>query len=122
MIGSDGLPEDEHPHPRLWGTFPRVLGHYVREKKLLSLPEAVHRMTGLSARNFGLNNRGLVKVGYFADITLFNASTIIDNASYEQPKQAASGISYVIVNGEVAWENNGPTGKRAGRVLRRNKQ
>ena len=122
MIGSDGLPEDEHPHPRLWGTFPRVLGHYVREKKLLSLPEAVHRMTGLSARNFGLKNRGLVNVGYFADITLFNASTIIDNASYEQPKQAASGISHVIVNGEVAWENNGPTGKRAGRVLRRNKQ
>ena len=119
MIGSDGLPEDEHPHPRLWGTFPRVLGHYVRGKKLMSLCEGVHRMTGLSAGNFGVKNRGFIKTGYFADITIFNASTIIDNATYENPEQKASGISHVLVNGKVAWCNNTSTDTRAGRVLRR---
>lgn len=120
MIGSDGLPEDEHPHPRLWGTFPRVLGHYVRERQLMSLTEGVHRMTGLSAHNFGFNNRGLIKTGFYADVTIFNASTIIDNATYENPKQTATGISHVIVNGQIAWHENSPTGVRAGKVLRRN--
>ncbi len=119
MIGSDGLPEDEHPHPRLWGTFPRVLGHYVRNRQLMSLSEGVHRMTGLSAHNFGLNNRGLIKIGYYADVTIFDAATIIDNATYEEPKQAASGISHVMVNGEIAWHKNNPTNARDGRVLRR---
>jgi N-acyl-D-amino-acid deacylase len=85
----------------------------------MSLSEGVHRMTGLSAQNFGLNNRGLIKIGYYADVTIFDAATIIDNATYEEPKQAASGISHVMVNGEIAWRKNRPTDVRAGRVLRR---
>ncbi|MBT6414971.1 N-acyl-D-amino-acid deacylase family protein [Candidatus Puniceispirillum sp.] len=119
MIGSDGLPEDAHPHPRLWGTFPRVLGHYVREKKLMPLNEAVHRMTGLSAGNFMLKDRGLIRQGYYADITIFNADTVIDKATYEKPKQYALGIETVIVNGQIAWQNGGASGARVGKVLKR---
>ena len=119
MIGSDGLPEDAHPHPRLWGTFPRVLGHYVREKQLMPLYEAVHRMTGLSADNFMLKERGLIRQGYYADITIFDPDTVIDKATYEKPKQYASGIVTVIVNGQVAWQNGGASGARAGKVLKR---
>jgi N-acyl-D-amino-acid deacylase len=119
MIGSDGLPEDAHPHPRLWGTFPRVLGHYVREKQLMPLYEAVHRMTGLSADNFMLKERGLIRQGYYADITIFDPDTVIDKATYEKPKQYASGIVTVIVNGQVAWQNGGVSGGRAGKVLKR---
>lgn len=119
MIGSDGLPEDEHPHPRLWGTFPRVLGHYVREKQLMPVHEAVHRMTGLSAGNFMLKDRGLIRQGYFADITIFDADRVIDKATYENPKQHASGIMAVIVNGQMAWQNGRASGARAGKVLKR---
>jgi N-acyl-D-amino-acid deacylase len=119
MIGSDGLPEDAHPHPRLWGTFPRVLGHYVREKQLMPLYEAVHRMSGLSADNFMLKERGLIRQGYYADITIFDPDTVIDKATYEKPKQYASGIVTVIVNGQVAWQNGGASGARAGKVLKR---
>ena len=119
MIGSDGLPEDAHPHPRLWGTFPRVLGHYVREKQLMPLHEAVYRMTGLSSGNFMLQNRGLIKKDYYADITIFDPETVIDKATYEKPKQYASGIIAVIVNGQVAWQNGTASGARAGKVLKR---
>src|ERR1044072_6226884 len=75
MIGSDGLPHDTKPHPRLWGTFPRVLGHYSRELKLFPLETAVYKMTGLTAGKFGLAGRGVLKEGAYADITLFNAET-----------------------------------------------
>ena len=119
MIGSDGLPEDEHPHPRLWGTFPRVLGKYVRELKIMSLEEGVHRMTGLSARQFGIKNRGLIEAGKFADLTIFDPRTIVDSATFEQPTTPATGIAYVIVNGKMAWENGANTNNRAGKVLRR---
>ena len=119
MIGSDGLPEDAHPHPRLWGTFPRVLGHYVREKQLMPLYDAVHRMTGLSAGNFMLKDRGLIMPGYYADITIFDPDTVIDKATYEKPKQYASGIEVVIVNGQIAWQNGSASGARAGKVLKR---
>jgi N-acyl-D-amino-acid deacylase len=119
MIGSDGLPEDEHPHPRLWGTFPRVLGRYVRERKIMSLHNAVHRMTGLSARNFKIKNRGLIKVNYFADITVFDPNEVIDKATYENPKQLAVGIVIVLVNGQVAWRGGQVSSTRSGKVLMR---
>lgn len=119
MIGSDGLPEDKHPHPRLWGTFPRVLGRYVRERSALTLEEAVHRMTGLSAREFGLEGRGQVAVGHYADLCLFDPRTVLDTATFENPEQASAGIRHVLVNGQLALENGVLTPARAGRVLRR---
>jgi N-acyl-D-amino-acid deacylase len=119
MIGSDGLPEDEHPHPRLWGTFPRVLGHYVREAGLFTLEEAVHRMTGLPAQRFGFATRGRVEVGCHADLTVFDAHTIRDTATFERPVSPAIGIRYVFVNGAMAWKEGAPIAHRAGRVLRR---
>jgi N-acyl-D-amino-acid deacylase len=119
MIGSDGLPEDKHPHPRLWGTFPRVLGRYVRDMKVLTLEDAVHRMTGLSARHFGFNNRGRIEVGQYADLSVFDSHTIADTATYEKPMTAAAGIHHVFVNGVMAWSNSASTDSRSGKVLRR---
>jgi len=117
MIGSDGLPHDEHPHPRLWGTFPRVLGHYVRELGLLSLEDAVRKMTGLTAGRFGLVDRGILRPGGFADLVLFASDTIIDRATFEAPRQAAAGIALVMVNGEVAYRYGVATGAGPGRML-----
>ncbi len=119
MVGSDGIPFDAHPHPRLWGTFPRVLGHYSRELKLFPLEQAVHRMSGLSAKNFGLTNRGLVRPGYYADICVFDPATVIDTASFDKPISAAMGIDFVLANGEPVWRDGRSTGSRPGRVLRR---
>ena len=119
MIGSDGLPHDVHPHPRLWGTFPRVLGHYARDEGLFTLEQAVHKMTGLSARNFGLEGRGLVAEGAYADLTLFDAARIRDAATFEKPTAPAEGVDLVMVNGQIAWRDGGPSGARAGHVLRR---
>ncbi|WP_257326829.1 MULTISPECIES: N-acyl-D-amino-acid deacylase family protein [Pseudoalteromonas] len=101
MIGSDGLPCDPHPHPRLWGSFPRVLGHYSREQGIFSLATAIHKMTGLSAANYRLANRGVIKVGNFADLVLFDANEIIDNATFVDPELAASGIHRVWTNGQA---------------------
>ncbi|WP_255757113.1 amidohydrolase family protein [Massilia sp. erpn] len=122
MIGSDGLPHDAHPHPRLWGSFPRVLGHYCREEQLFTLPEAIRRMTSLSADTFGLKQRGRVAVGCWADLVLFDPATVADRASFAQPKQAAAGIVCVLVNGEVALEGGVPAAARHGRVLRRQEE
>ena len=118
MIGSDGLPHDEHPHPRLWGTFPRVLGHYCRDLKLFSLEEAVRRMTGYSAETFGLIDRGIIKPGAFADITIFDEDTVLDRATFDKPMTPAAGIDTVLVNGSIVWESGGATGRRPGHVLR----
>lgn len=117
MVGSDGLPHDAAPHPRLWGTFPRVLGHYARDAGLFSLETAVHKMTGLTARTFGLADRGLIGDGMAADITLFDAKTVGDAATFEKPIRAANGIATVIVNGAVVWRDGRSTGARPGRVL-----
>jgi N-acyl-D-amino-acid deacylase len=119
MIGSDGLPHDEHPHPRLWGTFPRVLGHYVRELGLFPLEQAVFRMTGLPAREFGIARRGRIAAGNFADITVFDPETVGDNATFENPRRASVGIALVLLNGQVVWQDGRPTGARPGRVLKR---
>ena len=117
MIGSDGLPHDSHPHPRLWGTFPRVLGHYCRELALFPLETAVHKMTGLSARQFKLAGRGEIRVGGFADITLFDPETVIDAATFEHPIATARGIRCVIVNGVVSYGDGSASAGRAGRFL-----
>lgn len=118
MIGSDGLPLQEMPHPRQWGTFPRVLGHYCRTRGLFSLETAVYKMTGLPAREFKLHDRGVIKVGHAADITLFDADTVIDCATFDAPMQASAGIECVIVNGRIAWRE-GQHLARAGQVLAR---
>jgi N-acyl-D-amino-acid deacylase len=119
MVGSDGLPHDAAPHPRLWGTFPRVLGHYARDVGLFSLETAVRKMTGLTAKTFGLNDRGLIRKGMAADITLFDAQTVTDAATFESPIRPAPGIEAVIVNGEPAWRDGRSTGARTGQVLTR---
>jgi N-acyl-D-amino-acid deacylase len=121
MIGSDGLPNDPRPHPRLWGTFPRVLGRYCREEKLMGLPEAVHKMTGMAAQRFGLSKRGLIREGFCADMVLFDPEKIIDTATFADPVRAAEGIKSVWVNGVLSYTADGATGNRAGRFLPRGK-
>jgi N-acyl-D-amino-acid deacylase len=117
MIGSDGLPHDEFPHPRLWGTFPRVLGHYAREVGLFSLEQAVHKMTGLPARRFGLAERGVLRSGAMADLVLFDPETVADTATFEQPKSPSRGIDLVVVNGRAVWRDGAATGARPGRAI-----
>jgi N-acyl-D-amino-acid deacylase len=117
MIGSDGLPHDDHPHPRLWGTFPRVIGHYARDEGLFPVATAIHKMTGLPAAVFGLADRGRIAEGMAADLVLFDPDAIIDRATYAAPKQPAAGIAMVVVNGAVAREE-GAAAARAGRLLR----
>ena len=119
MIGSDGLPHDAAPHPRLWGSFPRVLGHYSRGLNLFPLETAVYKMTGLTARSFGLEGRGVLREGAFADIAIFDAGTVDEAASFARPIRPAKGIETVIVNGAVVWKEGKPTGARPGRVLGR---
>ncbi len=102
MIGSDGLPHDRHPHPRLWGTFPRVLARYCRERGLFPLEQAVHKMIGLSARNFKLHRRGQLQAGWYADIVVFDPARVRDRASYEQPLEVSEGIAAVYVNGVLS--------------------
>ncbi len=119
VVGSDGLPNDPLPHPRLWGAFPRVLGHYARDRELFPLTVAINKMTGLSAERFGLDGRGFVREGYWADLVLFDAATIRDAASFTDPMQPAEGIAAVWVNGELTWQYRAATGVRAGRFLPR---
>ncbi len=119
MVGSDGLPNDAFPHPRLWGTFPRVLGYYSREQKLFPFSEAVRKMTGLPAQRFGLADRGLLKEGYAADLVLFDPEVIRDTASFDNPVRAASGIHAVWVNGVLTYRDGSSTGRRAGSFLQR---
>jgi N-acyl-D-amino-acid deacylase len=118
-IGSDGLPGDRHPHPRLWGTFARVLGHYARERRLLPLADAVRRMTGLPADRFRLAGRGYVREGAWADLVLFDPARVRDTATYEDPCRRSEGIMAVFVNGVLTWHDGAATGRRAGRFLPR---
>jgi N-acyl-D-amino-acid deacylase len=115
---TDGPLAGSKSHPRGWGTYPRILGKYVRDEKLMSLEFAIHKMTGLPASNVGLKNRGLIREGYFADITIFDPKTVIDRATFEDPNQYPVGINFVIVNGKIEVDNGQRTPVLAGQVLR----
>jgi N-acyl-D-amino-acid deacylase len=117
IICSDGIHKGSHPHPRVWGTFPRVLGHYAREKNLFSVEEAVKRMTSMPADRFGLGLRGRLALDHFADITIFDPATIAERATFESPVQPARGIAAVFVNGRLVWDGEQSTGARPGRHL-----
>ena len=124
MIGSDSIPLYEgegdrpgKPHPRTYGTFPRVLGEYARERKLFSLETAVHKMTGMAAARIGLSDRGLVKPGAFADLTVFDPATVKDESTYAEPHRYAAGIPYVVVNGAVVVDGGRMGPARPGRIL-----
>jgi N-acyl-D-amino-acid deacylase len=116
-LRSEGVLAQGSPHPRSYGTFPRILGKYVREEKVLELRTAVHRMTGLAAAQIGIRDRGLIRDGQHADIVVFNPDTIADTATYERPHQYPIGIDYVMVNGVTVLDPNGLTGARPGRPL-----
>ena len=120
MIGSDGLPHDRHPHPRLWGAFPRVFARYWRERRLFTLEQAVHKMTGLTARNFRIADRGVLKADAMADVVVFDPERVADTATYDQPINASLGITAVFVNGRLAYRGGADKPQvleRAGRVL-----
>ncbi|MDN5202539.1 D-aminoacylase [Fulvivirgaceae bacterium BMA10] len=122
MIGSDGLPHDPHPHPRLYGTFPRVLGKYVREHKLLTLSDAIRKMTSLPAKKFQFEKRGLIAEGFYADLIIFDWESINDTATFDQPKQLAEGIVHVLVNGKISYSKGSTTVERNGKYLTRSDQ
>jgi dihydroorotase/N-acyl-D-amino-acid deacylase len=125
MIASDGRltrPGEGHPHPRWYGTFPRVLARYVRERHVLTLEDAIHKMTGMPAATLRLGDRGRIVAGARADLTIFDADAVADRATFEQPHQYPVGIPYVIVNGTLAVDGGRFTGARAGRVLRRGRE
>jgi N-acyl-D-amino-acid deacylase len=121
MIGSDGLPHDRHPHPRLWGAFPRVLARYWRERRLFSLEQAVHKMSGMTARNFRIDGHGLLRAGAFADVVVFDPARIADTATYDRPISASVGVVAVYVNGvrSFAEADGAQVLARAGRMLTR---
>jgi N-acyl-D-amino-acid deacylase len=125
-IGSDGTAVATegplaagHPHPRYYGTFPRILGRYVRDEKVLTLEEAVRKMTSANAAKIGAYDRGILRPGMMADVTIFDAARIIDNATYEKPHQYATGVEYVIVNGKIVLDAGRHTGARPGLILKR---
>jgi N-acyl-D-amino-acid deacylase len=122
MIGSDGLPHDTYPHPRLWGTFPRVLGHYCRDLELFTLEEAVRKMTGHTASVYGIVDRGMIREGAYADLVLFDPATVADVATYDDPIRPSIGILETWVNGQSAYVfGDGATEARAGRLVTRNR-
>ena len=117
-VSLDGLLFEPHNHPRAYGSMPRFLGHYVRDLHLLSLEQGVRKVTSLPAQRERLRDRGLLKEGYFADITVFDPATIQDRATYEDPAQLSEGVKYVFVNGQLEFDNGRLTGVAAGQVLR----
>jgi N-acyl-D-amino-acid deacylase len=126
LVGSDGRafgPEGplahELPHPRFYGTFPRILGHYSRELGLLGLAQAVHKMTGAPAAALGLVDRGILRRGAAADITVFDPASIVDRATFDQPRHYPAGIAHVMINGVMVVDGGIHTGALPGRVLRR---
>ncbi|MDP6824395.1 MAG: D-aminoacylase [Dehalococcoidia bacterium] len=122
MIGTDGIPAGSRPHPRAWGTYPRILGKYVREEGVVSLPDAIHKMSGMPADKFQLTGRGYVREDAFADLVVFDPDTVIDRATYEEPKTPPTGMPHVIVNGAFVVRDALHTHARAGRALRRGQE
>ena len=123
MVASDGRlvsPGDGHPHPRWYGTFPRVLGVYVREKKILPLEVAIQKMTTMPADRLGLSERGRIKENTFADVVIFDPETVKDMATFQEPHQYPEGIDYVFVNGKLAVDKGVYQDIRSGKVLRKN--
>jgi N-acyl-D-amino-acid deacylase len=125
MVGSDGsslAPTGSSgankPHPRSYGTFPRVLGEYAREQRTITLPQAVHKMTGMPARRLGLKDRGVIRVGARADLVVFDARRVIDVATFDEPHRYPAGIEHVLVNGRFVIKDGEHTGSLPGRVLR----
>ena len=124
MIASDGrlsTPGDGHPHPRAYGTFPRVLGKYARDEHVITLEQGVFKMTGMPATRLGLTDRGVLKAGAAADVVVFDAARIADRATFSEPHHYATGIDEVLVNGVLAVDHGKYTDSRAGRVLRHHK-
>jgi N-acyl-D-amino-acid deacylase len=120
MIGSDGVPAaGSKPHPRLYGCFPRVLGHYTRDEGVLDLPTAIHRMTGMPAAKFRLSNRGTIRQDAYADLVVFDPARIRDTATYDDPRRFPDGIRTVFVNGVAVARDGAHTGARPGRAVRR---
>jgi len=126
MIGSDSIPlysgdgdRPGKPHPRTYGTFPRVLGEYVREQRLFPLETAVHKMTGMCATRLRLRDRGLVREGYAADLAIFDPRTVKDESTFPEPHRYPTGIPYVVVNGTVVVDDNRMRARGTGRVLAR---
>jgi N-acyl-D-amino-acid deacylase len=119
LVGSDGLLIGDRPHPRAWGTFPRYLGHYVRDEGLLTLEACVAKMTGRAARRLGLTDRGRVAPGLAADLVLFDPETVADRATFDEPRQPPVGMPYVLVNGEFVIDDGIRTDARPGRAIRR---
>ena len=118
-VASDGIPLLQgNPHPRLYGTFARLLGHFARDKQYIGLEQAIRKITSLPAQRFNLHDRGLLKENYAADITIFDGERIADRATYTSPRLTAAGIDYVITGGAVAYCNGQP-GNLNGKVLRR---
>jgi N-acyl-D-amino-acid deacylase len=115
---TDGLLGGGKPHPRVYGTYPRILGRYVREQGILSIEDAIRKMTSLPAEKLRLKSRGMLIEGYAADITIFNQNTIIDNATFDNPKQFSSGIDWVIVNGQIVVEHGKHIGATPGKTIR----
>lgn len=118
MVGSDGLLTGEMPNPRTYGTFPYVLGEFVREEGILRLEDAVRKMTAIPAQRLGLQDRGILRDGMKADVVVFNPEQVRANATFESPKQYPDGIDYVLVNGQLVIDNGTHTGALPGRALR----
>jgi len=117
-VGSDGLFGGK-PHPRVYGTYPRILGHYVRGENLLTMEEAVRKMTSLPARAMGLDRKGLLRSGMDADLVVFDPTTVESRATFENPRQYPNGIDHVIVNGELAVRDGKTTGNLPGQAVRK---
>ncbi len=119
MIGSDAIPSTGKPHPRFYGTFPRVLAKYVRQEQIISLQDGIRKMTSLPAQKLGLRDRGVIREGVWADIVVFDPATIEDKATFADPIQYPEGIDHVLVNGVVAVRQGHYTGSLSGRTLKR---
>jgi len=119
MVGTDSTFLGEKPSPRTYGSFPRILGQFVRDEHLLSLEEAVRKMTGAPAARLGLTDRGLLRDGFWADLVIFDPARVRSNATYDEPRRYPDGIEYVTVNGTLVVDGNVHTGATPGRALRR---